>query len=242
MAGDRLLWIRAGDAAAAARRGVHASGAAIGHHRVPRGNRRHPVSVVRRVFDRGDSRGRHRPCRGGQSACQRRGASAGAGVGAAAQGGALSGAAAVARIRPRIEDHTGGGGRAVSDPAVDLLRRLDGRAETDLVGDGGGDAALSDPVQGGAAGRGAVDPHRLPHRPRDLLHRGVSGRNDHLDRRPRPSAGDGGADLSGCRHVRAADHDFAAGSYSQRTAAGACGRICCAGFRKSDIARSSLRA
>ncbi len=34
---------------------------------------------------------------------------------------------------------------------VDLLRRLDGRAETDLVGDGGGHAAPADPVQGGAA-------------------------------------------------------------------------------------------
>ena len=77
------------------------------------------------------------------------------------------------------------------------------------------------PVQGGAAGRGAVDPDRLPHRPRHFLHRGVSGRDDHLDRRPRPCAGDGGADLPGGRHVRAADHDLAAGTDPQRPAGGA---------------------
>ena len=82
-----------------------------------------------------------------------------------------------------------------------------------------GTPRASNPVQGGAAGGGAVDPHRLPHRSRDLLHRGVSGRNDHLDRWPRPSPGDGGADLSGRRHVRSADHDFAAGLDSQRAAA-----------------------
>jgi NitT/TauT family transport system permease protein len=49
---------------------------------------------------------------------------------------------------------------------------------------------------------------------RDLLHRGVSRRDDHLDRWPRPSPGDSGANLSGCRHVRAADHHLAAGPHS----------------------------
>ncbi len=57
-----------------------------------------------------------------------------------------------------LEDHAGDRRRAVPDPAVDLLRRVDGRAEADLVGDGRGYAALADPVQGRAAGRNAVDP------------------------------------------------------------------------------------
>ena len=46
-----------------------------------------------------------------------------------------------------------------------------------------------DPVHGGAAGRAALDPDRLPHRPCHFLHRGVSRRDDLLDRRARPSAG-----------------------------------------------------
>ena len=84
-----------------------------------------------------------------------------------------------------------------------------------------GTPAPPDPVQGGAAGRGAFDSDRLPHRPCHFLHRGVPGRDDHLDRRPRPCAGYCGPHLSGRRHVRAADHDLAVGIDPQRLVGGA---------------------
>ena len=52
--------------------------------------------------------------------------------------------------------------------------------------------------------------------PRYLLHRGVPGGDDHLDRRPRPSSGARLAQLSDHRHVRAADHDLAPRPPAQR--------------------------
>ena len=48
------------------------------------------------------------------------------------------------------------------------------------------------------------------------LHRGVSGRDDHLDRWARPSSGGGGANFPDRGHVRAADHHLAAGIDPQR--------------------------
>ena len=65
--------------------------------------------------------------------------------------------------------------------SVDLLRCFDCGAEVDLVGDGRGNITSRNHVQGGAAGGRAVDPDRMPDRPRDFLHRGVSGGDDHLD-------------------------------------------------------------
>src|SRR5438034_243798 len=82
--------------------------------------------------------------------------------------------------------------------AATLFRLFAGFSIAVLLGDGGGYATPSNPVQGGAAGCRAIDPDWLPHRSGDFLHRGVSRRNDYLDRGSRPSPGDGGADLSGC--------------------------------------------
>ncbi|MGY4597032.1 hypothetical protein ACVWXL_004778 [Bradyrhizobium sp. GM22.5] len=95
-----------------------------------------------------------------------------------------------------------------------------------------GNAALSDPVQSGAAGRDAVDPDRLPDRPCHFLHRGVSGGDDHVERRARTCARHGGPDLSGRRHVRAADHDLAVGPDPQWSAGGSA-RVSAAGFPRS---------
>ena len=63
-------------------------------------------------------------------------------------------------------------------------------------------------VHGRAAGGAALGAHRLPHRARHLLHRGVPGRDDHLDRRARAPAGARRAQLPDRRHVRAADRDL----------------------------------
>src|SRR6185437_14234046 len=139
-----------------------------------------------------------------------RGAPDRAGLGSAAEGCALSRAAAALGLRPWVEDHACGRRCPVSDPALDLLRRRDGRAETGLVGDGGGHAAARGPAQGGAPRRGAIDPDRLPHRPRDFLYRGVSGRDDYLDRRAWACPRHRFAQLSGGRYVRAADHHLVA--------------------------------
>src|SRR3979490_2061081 len=114
-------------------------------------NRPPVFSPVCGLLDRSGARRRHRPCRCRQSGRQCGGPAGGSGAGPGAEGGALSGAAAAARLRPRLENHAGRPPRAVSDPGVDLLRCVDGRAETDLVGEGGGPAAPPDPVQGGAA-------------------------------------------------------------------------------------------
>ena len=52
-----------------------------------------------------------------------------------------------------------------------------------LGGAGHRGVAAALPVHGGAAGRLAVGSDRLPGRPRHLLHRGLSRRDDHVDRR-----------------------------------------------------------
>jgi len=67
-------------------------------------------------------------------------------------------AVVAAWFRPRVQDHAGRRGRVVSDSAFDLLRAIDVKTETDLVGDGRGHAAPGNPVQGGAAGGRALDP------------------------------------------------------------------------------------
>ena len=221
VAGPRVIWLCACGVAAAAGRVSSAAAPATRDLDVPAGDRGDPVPAVCRLCDCGRPWRQHRHRGGRQSGYQRRGSADRAGAGAVAESRALSGPAAAARLRSRIEDHAGGGGRAVSHSAVHLLRRLDGRAEADLVGHGGGNAALANPVQGRAAGSDAVDPDRLPDRPCHFLHRGVSGRDDHVDRRPRPCAGDGGPDLPGRRHVRAADHDLAAGIDPEWPAGGA---------------------
>ena len=67
------------------------------------------------------------------------------------------------------------------DSAGDGAGNSGGRTETRVVGAGGRRVAAALPAHRRAAGGIAGDPDRLPHRAGDLLHRGVPGRDDHLD-------------------------------------------------------------
>ena len=71
------------------------------------------------------------------------------------------------------------GGRAVPDPARDLSGRMAVEPKLVWSARAAGASQAQGAVHRGAAGGAALGPDRLPHRPRDLLHRGVPGGDDH---------------------------------------------------------------
>src|SRR5271165_5487550 len=101
-------------------------------------------------------------------------------------------------------------------PILLATRRHGGRAEAGLVGARGRRVARALPVLGRAAGGASVRPDRLPHLAGHCVHRGVPGRDDHLDRRPRAYAGARGAQLPDRRHVRPDHRHLAARAAPQR--------------------------
>ncbi len=207
---DRELGPRATGAVARATDRIPAAIPSARRPAIPGQLRGDAVSPVHRLRDRRRSRHHHRDRGGRQPRSRGCGDAVGAGAGAGAEGRALSRVRADARLRAFFQDRTGRRRRAVSDSARDLSGRECGRAKARLVGTRRWRLAAALPVHGGVARRTAGDHDRLPHRPRDLMHRGVPGRDDHLDRGPREHAGAGRPQLSDRRHVRADHRDLAA--------------------------------
>src|SRR5262249_25422807 len=137
VASARLIWLCAWYRPAATSPSVRTDGAAVCYRDVPTADHNHAVQAIRWIFHRSLGWGEHWVGRSGQSPGQCRGATDRARAGAAAQGRAVSGALVACWIRSRIKDRIGCRRRAISDPALDILRRVHRGAEIDLVGNGG---------------------------------------------------------------------------------------------------------
>jgi len=148
-AGNGFIWLRTGDAAAAARSGVRSLGPTTLKHHIPAGHRSDAVrlfagfaiAVIVGVTIGLARRRASNQCRG---PTDRTGLWRRAEV-------RFIGAVVAAWFRPTESKITLVAADACFRFCFDLLRRIDRGTETDLVGDGRGHAAPGTPVQGGAA-------------------------------------------------------------------------------------------